>query len=57
MKRFAILVILLLGFGAAGLAQESGRPIPQGSSGPVIGMIPTTLNGPGFIGSMVAIAR
>ncbi len=43
------LTIVLLTFCACVVAQESGRPIPQGSSGPVIGMIPTTLNGPGFI--------
>jgi len=49
MKRLATVVTLLLAFGTAGYAQDSGRPIPQGSSGPVIGMIPTTLNGPGFI--------
>jgi YaiO family outer membrane protein len=43
------LTIVLLTLCACMLAQESGRPIPQGSSGPVVGMIPTTLNGPGFI--------
>ncbi len=47
-KRFALLAAAVV-FAAAAWAQESGRPIPQGSSGPVIGMIPTTLNGPGFI--------
>lgn len=44
-----IVLCVLLAFATCAVAQESGRPIPQGSSGPVIGMIPTTLNGPGFI--------
>lgn len=47
-KSIAVIAVLLLMLTFA-VAQESGRPIPQGSSGPVVGMIPTTLNGPGFI--------
>lgn len=47
--RASAVLIALLVFGFSAFGQESGRPIPQGSSGPVIGMIPTTLNGPGFL--------